>query len=92
MLFFESCAVEYGGKVDVRHMNEDDFKIAEAWNKTGYIKFGRICAKDIISGIRASTHWVELSDTAWTEAHVERKERFNRIDSKRTWTRTEELR
>jgi hypothetical protein len=35
LLFFESCAVEYGGKINVRHMNEDDFKIAEAWNRTG---------------------------------------------------------
>jgi hypothetical protein len=89
LLFLETCAVDSGGEVDSRHMNADDFKTAEKWKKSGYILFGRICSVDISNN---KTNWVELSDCAWSDAHKERKERFSRINSKRTWKKTEELR
>ena len=91
LLFLETCAVDYGGKIDARHMNKDDFRIAESWDRSGYLKFGRICYKDIPSSVTAKTHWVELSEDAWKDAHAERRARFDRIESKRTWNRTEDL-
>jgi hypothetical protein len=49
LLFFETQAVDNGGKVnDIRHMNKEDLEIAEEWNKEGFVKFGRIRFKSII--------------------------------------------
>ena len=91
LLFLETQAVDYWGKVDIRHMNEDDMNIAERWNKEGFIKFGRICYKDIKpAGIRVSTHWVNLSEKAMNAAHDERKARAVRTWKKREWKTTEE--
>jgi hypothetical protein len=91
LLFLETQAVDYWGKVDIRHMNEDDMNIAERWNKEGFVKFGRICYKDIKpAGVKVSTHWVNLSDKAWRAAGDERKARAIRCWNKRTWKTTEE--
>jgi hypothetical protein len=91
LLFLETQATDYGGRVDVRHMNEDDMNIADKWNKDGFLKFGRIRFKDIRqAGTRHSTHWVVLSDKAWKDAHEERKARAKRMYDKRDWKTTEE--
>lgn len=42
LLFLETQAVDYGGLVDVRHMNEDDCNIASDWNECGFIIYKRI--------------------------------------------------
>jgi hypothetical protein len=76
LLYLETCAVDYGGKVESKHMNNDDFEIAKRWNESGFVKFGRIKFKSIIAG---KDHWCELSDEAWSIAHQERKARYNRI-------------
>jgi hypothetical protein len=92
LLFLETQAVDYWGKVDIRHMNEDDMNIAERWNKEGFIKFGRICFKDRKpAGGRNSTHWVILSEKAMNAAHDERKARAVRTWNKRDWKTTEEI-
>ncbi len=88
LLFLEVCATDFGGKVDAQHMNDDDFKIVEEWKKDGYVMFGRICSADITKN---KGYWVELTDRAWTDAHQERKARFQRINDKRTWKKTQEL-
>jgi hypothetical protein len=88
LLFLETCAVDYGGRVDSRRMNKEDFAIVDEWKKSSYVLFGRIYSKDITD----SSHWVELSNVAWNDAHAERKARFNRINEKRTWSKTEEAR
>jgi len=33
LLYLETRAVDYGGIVDTRHMNQDDMEIAKEWNK-----------------------------------------------------------
>jgi hypothetical protein len=93
LLFFENCSVDKWGKIDVKHMNEEDNKIAEKWNKEGFIEFGRIASK-YITGLDAkysvSTHWCKLSDEAWKLAHAERKARGIRIWNQRDWKTTKE--
>lgn len=84
--FFETCAVDYGGRVDSRRMNKSDFAIIDQWKKDGYVLFGRIYSKDIPD----RSHWVEFSNLAWNDAHAERKARFKRMNDKRKWRKTEE--
>lgn len=76
LLYLETRAVDYGGKVDARHMNKEDMEIARGWNKSGFLKFGRIKFHDIDKG---GTHWCELSDEAWVLVAMERKRRCSRI-------------
>lgn len=87
LLFLETRAVDYGGRVNAKHMNDDDFKIAERWTKEGFISFGRIKFKHINSD---GANSVNLSEEAWKLAHEERKERFKRLWLKRTWITTKE--
>lgn len=82
LLYLETRAVNHGGLVDTRHMNKDDMEIAEGWNETGFLKFGRIKFHDITG---SSTHWCELSDEAWALVSAERKRRYLRIASKLTF-------
>ncbi len=85
LLYFETAAVDYGGKLDGRRMNDIDFNNAKQWDKAGFVRFGRIYSDDIK---RLSTnvfdHWVVLLDDAWTEAHRERRARNVRVESKLT--------
>jgi len=82
LLYFESCAVDKGGAVDSRRMNQNDFIIAQQWCVSGFIKFGRVYSKDVRE---ARTHWVELSDEAWIPAHQERRNRADRMGAKQYW-------
>ncbi len=99
LLFLETRAVDYGGRVNAKHMNADDFKIAEQWTKEGFICFGRIKFKHINSlqvleqaqnNNSDGANSVVLSKEAWKLAHAERKERFKRLWLKRTWITTKE--
>lgn len=93
LLYLESCSVDQGGLIDSRRMNKDDFDIAERWKKDRFIRFGRICFKDIQRlnhGQLSITHWVNLSKTALKKAHEERRARSIRMWSKRTWKTTSE--
>jgi hypothetical protein len=90
LLFFESAAVDYGGKLNTAHMNKDDFKLAEKWTKDGFVKFERIASKFLAGTDK--THAVSLSDIAWNIAHEERKERYKRIFSKKEWLTISEYR
>lgn len=85
LLYLETRAVDYGGKVDAQHMNKEDFDIVQKWNKEGFVKFGRIKFHSIIG---KSTHWCELSEEAWNLAHAERRARCKRIMSKQTIDKT----
>jgi hypothetical protein len=89
LLYLECRAVDYGGRVDGRHMNEADFVQATAWDAAGFIGFGRIVAADC-SG--AGSHWVTLSEAAWEAAHRERRARADRMLSSRTYMTTKEKR
>ena len=87
LLFFESCAVDKWGKVNTRHINEEDYEIAEKWNKEKFIGFGRVASEGVNE---YGSHWCLLSDEAWKLAHEERKARGIRVWGKRTWQTTEE--
>lgn len=89
LLFFETRAVDYGGRVNTQHMNEGDMKIAEGWNKSGFINFGRIVARHCNN---SGTHWCKFSDEAWKLAHQERKNRHDRIWLRKDWLTTKESR
>ena len=70
LLFLETRAVDYGGRVNIQHMNEEDMKIVEKWNKEDFLEFGRIVMRNHNSD---GTHWVKLSEDAWRLAHKERR-------------------
>ena len=87
LLFFETRAVDYGGRVNTTYMNEENFEIAKQWNRDKFIRFGRIVIRDHNSD---GTHWCLLSKEAWKLAHQERKNRWERMWLKRTWLTTED--
>ena len=83
LLYLESRAVNNSGRVDLRHMNDEDIAAAEAWGESGFIAWGRLPA-DIFAYAesaqgRNGTHFVVLSATAWNVAHRERCARAGRL-------------
>ena len=90
VLFLEVRATDNGGRVDVRHMNEGDMNIAEEWNVTEFISFGRIVYKDIATTGTKSSHWCHLSDEAFGIAHQLRREKAERMWGKRNYRTTAE--
>lgn len=87
LLFLETRAVDYSGRVNLKHMNSDDIKIAERWNKEKFIEFGRIVLRHHNSD---GTHYCKLSDKALKLAHKERRARILRMLENRNWISTEE--
>ncbi len=87
LLFLETRAVDYGGRVKIDHMNSEDMQIAERWNKEKFLGFGRIVLRNHNSD---GTHWVRLSAEAWKIAHKERRARNQRLFENRTWLSTKE--
>jgi len=75
LIFFETCLVDYCGRVNAQRMNQMDQEIADRWTEEGFIKFGRI-ASDYHNGQGA--HWVEFTGEAWKLAHAERHARYIR--------------
>ena len=88
LLYMETQAVDYGGKLQSVRMNADDFDVAKRWNESGFVLFGRIAANDHVtrgsSGKYLCTHWCVLSDEAWEAAHTERRARCQRLMDKLT--------
>lgn len=86
LLFMETQAVDYGGKLQGVRMNADDLVIAKRWNESGFVRFGRIAARDIkqTAADLPRTHWCVLSDEAWAVAHTERRARCQRLMDKLT--------
>lgn len=89
LLFLETRQVDYGGRVNLQHMNQIDMAIAEKWNEEGFIGFGRIVIRNHNSD---GTHWCKLSEEAFKLAHEERINRANRMWENRTWLSTEDSR
>ena len=89
LLFFESRYVNYAGRVNTDHMNDEDFAIARRWSARSYIEFGRICSADIDAD---GAYYVLMSDDAVADAHKERIARIARMQAKRTWRSTKEYR
>ena len=76
LLYLECMAVDYGGKIDQRRINDQERDTLNSWANSGFIQYGRIAAADIVPGL---THWTILSDKAWDAAHNERRARHNRM-------------
>jgi hypothetical protein len=89
LLYFETRAVDCGGRVNGAHMNAADMEIAKRWNAEGFVGFGRIASEHINS---TGSYWCNLSDEAWALAAAERKARGERNWKKRDWWSTEEKR
>lgn len=85
LLFLETRAVDYGGRVDGRHMNGEDFEIAKRWNEQGFVFFGRIVARHCNT---QGGNWCKLSASAWTLAQAERLNRAERMWLKKSWMST----
>ncbi len=83
LLFFECAYVDYGGKLNTAHINNDDRKIIQKWKQENFITFDRLYSKSI--GTDGKTHAVSLSENAFNLAHEERKARAKRVFEKRTW-------
>lgn len=75
LLFLETCATDRGGLVGGRHMNKDDFAIAEQWDSEGFIQFSRLLMEHATA---THDHAVILSDAAYDKALQFRKERGRR--------------
>jgi hypothetical protein len=87
LLYVETCAVDYGGRMNAERINTEDREILDRWKKAGFINYGRIIAADINSN---GSLWVQLSDNAWELAHEERRARASRMWAKRRYTTTAE--
>lgn len=86
LLFFETCATDWGGTVAVQHMNDDDREIAKRWTEAGFVEFRRIPFLEIVQrGGATRTNFVTLSDDAWSLAHEERRARCERIRARIAW-------
>mgnify|MGYP001605446918 CR=1 FL=1 len=85
LLYFETCAVDLGGRVDIRRINDTDLVIAKRWVDAGYLEFGRIRTAYHNS---QGTHWVHLSDKATEDAQAERRTRTHRMWNNRAYVRT----
>jgi len=91
LLYLETRAVDYGGKVDAQHMNKEDFDIVQKWNEEGFVKFGRIKFHSITKGkgrTSCVSYWCELSDEAWKLVHLERRAKCKRIMSRQPINKT----
>jgi len=88
LLYFWARAVDHAGKVDVRHMNEEDFQFAFEMDFKGLIQFRPIDPKgkhNHVWGETASemgvntTYYVILSKEAWDLAKAEYIARSRRM-------------
>ncbi len=89
LLFLETRAVDYGGRVNLQHMNDIDMGIAERWDKEGFLEFGRIVMRNHNSD---GTHCVKLKYSTFMVAHELRLERSKRMFQNRTWLSIKENR
>lgn len=89
LLYLETRAVDYAGRVDGRHLNAADREIIKRWVESGFIQFGRICAADVNA---QGAEWVSLSYAAMKEVHAARLAKAERTWAARTYQTTEEKR
>lgn len=85
ILYLESRAVDYGGRVNHEHLNVSDLAIIREWVDGGYIEYGRIASEDVsVNG----SMWVKLGDRARGVVATKRKEMAERRWETRTYQRT----
>lgn len=83
LLYIETCAVDNGGLVHYRRINDADRKILKRWNEEGFISFKRIKNLNLeLLRDKNYTDLVRLSEEAWKLAHEERRARSVRMSNK----------
>lgn len=82
LLYFETCAVDNSGRVEMIRLNDTDREIAKRWHASGFVRFGRIRAAFVTP---RSSHYTHLSEEAWALVHTLRKERAERGWSNRNF-------
>ncbi len=87
LLYFETCSVDYAGRVNGLRMNKEDRQITSVWASVGFIEYGRIAAAYINS---QGANYVKLSDEAFEMALLLRRQRADRLWGKRIWHTTKE--
>lgn len=87
LLYFETRAVDYGGKVNTEHMNHEDMILAKNMNKSKFVEFGRVVLRN---HSYEGMCWCKLSPKAWQLAHLERRNKAERMWEARNWIITEE--
>lgn len=87
LLFLESACTEKGGQLSSQHMNQEDFDIVQSWVEQGFIEFGRIKLSTLPPNSFA-THWCILSEEAWVAAHLQRRQRSERLLASRRWQKS----
>jgi len=89
LLYLETCAVDYGGRVNFQRMNKEDLIIIAKWSTQKIIEYGQIafeyCNND-------GSNWVKLTPEMMILAHEERTARAKRMWDKKYFKTTEELR
>lgn len=82
LLYMESMAVENGGQLDSRRLNDSDRATLRRWDEEGFVSWRRI-AYATLQTLHNSyvTSFVTLSDAAWTLAHAERRARCARLQA-----------
>lgn len=89
LLYLESCAVDLGGRLDPRRLNDDDRTILEEWKKESFVEHGRIRSEDCND---QGCEWVRLSPEAHIIAAKERLQRAGRMWKNRRYLTTFEER
>lgn len=89
LLYLETCAVDFAGRIDQERMSDTDRRIAERWAEEGYIRYGRVKGY-APSKPSVRTHWCELSEHALNDAHILRRLRIERGLRNRVWKRVGE--
>lgn len=89
LLYIETRAVDHTCKLLSPHLNDDDIKILEQWNKLGFVTYNRIAYEYVERGL--STCAI-LTDEAFTLAHALRVDRAKRMYKERNYETTQELR
>jgi hypothetical protein len=75
LLYIESRAVDFDGRINHHQMNDDDRRIMEKWAAEDYVEYGRIAFMYVAGDL---THYVKLSEQAWADAARYRRERAER--------------
>lgn len=87
LLYLETCIVDHAGRVNGRHMNEEDIKTAKRWAGDLFIGFGRIICEHCNAN---GSFWVTFSEAAWDMSAKARRQRGERQLQSKRYMRTEE--
>lgn len=81
LLYIETRAVDYRGRLDSRQMSLEDYTILKRWYKEGFVFFSRIKMTDMDISQTPQRYWTDfviLSPEAWQLAHETRMAKAKR--------------